>query len=71
MAAASIIARDEFVRRLALLGEKAGDELPKGASKAVVKHAADMINEVGLEEMSEYAKLHFKTTKDAKTLAHG
>jgi ribonuclease HIII len=62
VAAASIIARDEFVRRLKQLAEPLGFELPKGASKKVEEHAREAVLTYGSEILAKIAKLHFKTT---------
>ena len=64
VAAASILARDEFVKRLKRLGEPYGfDDLPKGASRKVEETAQEMVRTHGPEILSKTAKLHFKTTK--------
>src|SRR5207249_10087242 len=43
VAAASILARDEFVRRLRRLGKEFGIVLPKGASKSVEDAAVELV----------------------------
>ena len=64
VAAASILARDEFVRRLAALSERAGIELPKGASDPrIVAVASEIASKGGREALADYAKLHFRTTQ--------
>jgi len=63
VAAASIIARDEFVRRLKQLGEPLGFDLPKGASAKVEEQAKEAVLTHGREILAQIAKLHFKTTK--------
>ena len=63
VAAASIIARDEFVRRLIVLGRAAGVKLPKGASAAVVAAGADLVRQHGREALAKVAKLHFRTSQ--------
>ncbi len=68
VAAASILARDEFVKRLGQLGEKIKKVLPKGASSRVIECASEIISEYGEEEIGKYAKLHFKITEKAKEL---
>ena len=62
VAAASILARAEFLRRLNQLPRKIGASLPKGASPAVEAAAQDLIEKKGGEILKEVAKLHFKTT---------
>ncbi len=68
VAAASILAREGFIRRLAELEDQAGLRLPRGAS-AVIRPAAAVIGKVGLEGLAEFAKLHFKTTDRAIAMA--
>jgi len=61
VAAASIVARDEFVKRIAKLSQEYGLNLPKGASELVVKQAR-LAKSKGIP-MEQIAKLHFKTTQ--------
>lgn len=63
VAAASILARDEFVTRLLALGKKFGVELPKGASAAVEKAGRELVQRHGAEILGKVAKLHFRTTQ--------
>jgi len=65
VAAASIIAREEFVRRLRQLGTKAGIDLPKGASSLVKKAAAQLIKKS--LPLDAYAKMHFKTSSELES----
>jgi ribonuclease HIII len=67
VAAASIIARDEFVARLHRLGKKYGVELPKGASAAVEEAGRKLVKKHGADVLGKVAKTHFRTT--AKILA--
>jgi ribonuclease HIII len=62
VAAASILARAEFLRRLSNLSEKYAIELPKGASEKVIDAGLEFISRHGKEALSEVAKLHFKIT---------
>jgi ribonuclease HIII len=62
VAAASIVARWEFVRRLEKLGETAGVPLPKGASAAVIEAGRKLVAARGGEALGQFAKLHFRTT---------
>jgi ribonuclease HIII len=68
VAAASILARDEFVRRLAALGKKFGREFPRGAGPAVDAAAREFVTEFGAERLGEVAKLHFRTALRAQGL---
>lgn len=63
VAAASILARAEFLSRLKKLSEEIGIALPKGASQAVEVTARTIIKKFGLSRLEEVAKLHFKTTQ--------
>jgi ribonuclease HIII len=63
VAAASILARDEFLSRLAALGRKTGVKLPKGAGSPVLSVARRLYHDGGMDALREVAKLHFKTTQ--------
>jgi len=63
VAAASILARAEFLLRLKRLSSEVGTTLPKGASPAVELAAKMIIKKHGQERLGSVAKLHFKTTK--------
>jgi len=63
VAAASILARAEFIKRLFFLGKDAGLELPKGASPQVEEAAVRLARTHGPAILEIYAKTHFKTTK--------
>ncbi len=62
VAAASILARAEFVRRLAQLGEAVGQALPKGAGEPVTRAGVELVRGRGAAALARVAKLHFKTT---------
>ena len=68
VAAASILARDEFVRRLAALEKQFGLVLPKGASAAVDAAAKEFIAKHGVENLPKVAKMHFRTALRAQGL---
>jgi ribonuclease HIII len=68
VAAASILARNEFVVRLGALEKKFGLELPKGASAAVDAAAKEFIARHGAEELAKVAKMHFRTALRAQGL---
>lgn len=63
VAAASILARAEFLRRLDRLGRTAGTRLPKGASSQVEAVARAVVSSRGPDILTEIAKRHFKTTQ--------
>jgi ribonuclease HIII len=68
VAAASILARDEFVKGLAKLEKQFEVELPKGASAAVDAAAKKFVEERGAENLSKIAKMHFRTALRAQGL---
>jgi ribonuclease HIII len=68
VAAASILARNEFVKRLASLEKQFGMKLPKGASAAVDVAAKEFIAKYGAAEMPKVAKMHFRTALRAQGL---
>ena len=68
VAAASILARNEFVRRLAKLEKQFTQKLPKGASAAVDAAAKEFIQKHGAENLGKVAKLHFRTAYRAQGL---
>lgn len=63
VAAASILARAEFLIRLKRLSGEVGTTLPKGASPAVELAAKMIVKKHGQERLGTVAKLHFKTTQ--------
>ena len=68
VAAASILARNEFVTRLAALGKRFEMTLPKGASAAVDAAAKEFVAKYGAEKLAEVAKTHFRTALRAQGL---
>jgi ribonuclease HIII len=68
VAAASILARDEFVQRLHNLEKQFGLKLPKGASAAVDQAAKDFIAKHGADNLAKVAKMHFRTALRAQGL---
>lgn len=68
VAAASILARDEFVTRLAGLEKQFGMALPKGASVAVDAAAKEFIARHGAASLPRVAKMHFRTALRAQGL---
>jgi len=63
VAAASIIARGEFVRRLEELSRSVGIDLHKGAGPPVLTAGRRFVGKHGREALGKVAKLHFKTTQ--------
>ena len=68
VAAASILARHEFVTRLACLGEGCGEALPKGASAKVVEVGRRLVANQGEECLPKIAKMHFRTSYTVRGL---
>ncbi|MRH42915.1 ribonuclease HIII [Aquibacillus halophilus] len=66
VATGSIIARASFVKEMDKLSDLAGVTLPKGASQKVDKVAGGILRNIGLDELSKYAKIHFANTEKAK-----
>jgi ribonuclease HIII len=69
VAAASILARNEFVTRLARLAKEFGMHFPKGASALVDTAAKEFIQKFGAENLAKVAKTHFRTALRAQGLA--
>ncbi len=63
VAAASILAREEFIRRLELLGRPYGLTLPKGAGPKVLQCGRELLAQAGREVLPSLAKMHFKTAE--------
>jgi ribonuclease HIII len=65
VAAASVLARGEFLLRLKKLSEELGVALPKGnAIDLVLAAGRAVIGKWGMESLVRAAKVHFKTTKE-------
>ncbi len=62
VAAASILARVEFITRLNALSRDAGIELVKGAGAGVDATGRELVRRHGPEVLNRYAKHHFKNT---------
>lgn len=63
VAAASILARAEFLNRLKRLGDEGGVALPKGASSQVIEAGVRYVRTHGPDALRNVAKTHFKTTQ--------
>lgn len=61
VAAASVVARAEFVRLMRKLSESFGGPLQKGASAMVKTQARQIIDRFGAKALGNFAKLHFRT----------
>jgi len=62
VAAASIIARAEFLKRLYFLSKDVGIELPKGSSPLAEEAGVKLVELKGIQVLDEAAKKHFKLT---------
>jgi ribonuclease HIII len=68
VAAASILARHEFVSRLGALEKEFAMKLPRGASAFVDAAAKEFIAKHGVENLPKVAKMHFRTALRAQGL---
>ena len=68
VAAASILARHEFVTRLAAMEKSFAMKFPKGASAAVDAAAKEFIAKHGVENLPKVSKMHFRTALRAQDL---
>src|SRR2546425_6958793 len=62
VAAASLLARAEFLARLKALEDRLGMPLPKGAGPPVLAAARAIVARHGAEALGQVAKLHFRST---------
>ncbi|HPC49136.1 MAG TPA: hypothetical protein PL016_03305, partial [Kiritimatiellia bacterium] len=62
VAAASVLAREAFLRGLRRLGETYGIQVHKGASEQVKTSAIELVKKEGPEVLLKTCKCHFKTT---------
>ncbi|MFQ3670820.1 MAG: ribonuclease HIII [Verrucomicrobiia bacterium] len=69
VAAASILARAEFLQRLQRLGTDIGIPLPKGASAAVKATGTQIASRGGADLLQSVAKAHFKTFAECLQLS--
>ena len=63
VAAASVMARARFLKKLEKLSNEFKIQLPKGASQMVIEVGRKLVDIHGKESLRKVAKLHFKTTK--------
>ncbi len=71
VAAASILAREGFLRGMERLSREFGIELPRGASAQVSRRAQEVAEKFGLEALTRCAKVHFKTFEILKNKIQG
>ncbi len=70
VAAASIVARADFLRRLDALSTRFGMPLPKGAGPPVLVAGRAFVARHGTDALAHVAKLHFKTTHQITGTGH-
>ena len=68
VAAASILARDEFVKGMARLEQQFQMKFPKGAGAAVDAAAKQFVETLGAGELAKVSKTHFRTALRAQGL---
>ena len=61
VAAASIIAREQFLKGMYDLSKKYGVDIPKGASSSVLNVAKELADKYSKDELKNAVKMHFKT----------
>lgn len=69
VAAASIVARAEFVRQMHALSKQFGAKLQKGAGPLVKQQAHEIIAKFGARALGNFAKLHFRTAYEVVSAA--
>ncbi len=69
VAAASVVARAEYVRQMVALSRKFGGPLQKGAGPLVKDQALQIIERFGARQLGEFAKLHFRTAYEVVSAA--
>jgi len=69
VAAASVVARAEFVRQMHQLSKKFGTKLQKGAGPLVKEQAHQIIEKFGARALGDFAKLHFRTAYEVVSAA--
>jgi ribonuclease HIII len=69
VAAASVVARAEFVRAMHELSKRFGAKLQKGAGPLVKEQALQIIEKFGARGLGDFAKLHFRTAYEVVSAA--
>lgn len=62
VAAASILARAEFLKRLSFLSQEVGFDLPKGSSPLAEEAGLKLVRLLGVQVLDKVSKKHFKLT---------
>ena len=66
VAAASVLARDRFLEKMAAMGKRYGMTFPRGASAAVIRAAQEFAKKNGTAKLPSVTKMHFKTTAEVQ-----
>jgi ribonuclease HIII len=69
VAAASVVARAEFVRQMNELSSRLGEKLQKGAGAAAKAQGARIVERLGARALGDFAKLHFRTAYEIVSAA--
>lgn len=69
VAAASIVARAEYLRQMEKLSDRFGEKLLKGASAQVREQGVKIIEKFGAPALKDFAKLHFRTAHEVVAAA--
>ena len=69
VAAASVVARAEFIRAMHALSKQFGEKLQKGAGPLVKIQAEQIMQKFGTRALGDYAKLHFRTAYEVVSAA--
>jgi ribonuclease HIII len=69
VAAASVVARAEFIRAMHALSKQFGKKLQKGAGPLVKIQADQIMQKFGTRALGDYAKLHFRTAYEVVSAA--
>jgi ribonuclease HIII len=69
VAAASVVARAEFVRQVHALSKQFGGQLQKGAGSLAKEQAAQIVARFGAPALRNFAKLHFRTAYEVVSAA--
>lgn len=69
VAAASIVARAEYVKQMKKLSDRLGEPLLKGASARVREQGVKIIEKFGAAALKDFAKLHFRTAHEVVAAA--
>ncbi len=69
VAAASVVARAEFIRAMHALSKQFGEKLQKGAGPLVKIQADQIMQKFGTRALCDYAKLHFRTAYEVVSAA--